>query len=147
MGITLEHGVNFDQVVRGQNVWPRIIDRDTAIKALTFHCEFGPPNILVRTLHHEIRDVDGKIHPAQVWYEVGGTRHQLDTDLTLPAGISGMEISIQIKPEIVEQLIEERLVWMQESPETYQQHCYWTGPGSYFAINRERMEKIKARHA
>ncbi len=42
LGITMELGKNFDEIVRGPNVWPRIIDRETAIKAIQYGCKKGP---------------------------------------------------------------------------------------------------------
>lgn len=139
LGIQYNPGENFDQIVRGPNVWPLIIDRDTAIKAIQYGCEKGPPFIVVRTIRSAFKSVDVE-YPQQIWYKIGSTSHQQDMGFDLPVGISGFPKHICIESTLAEVLIAEGLLWIHGASEDEQTHCYYTGPGSYFETHRARLE-------
>lgn len=136
LGIMLELGKNFDQIVRGPNIWPRIIDRETAIKALQYGCEEGPPYIVVRTIRNTWEDADSVEHPREIWYEIGSTSHQQNLGFELPAGISGFPKHICIEATLAETLIAEGILWIRGDVDEGQTHCYYTGPGSYYEKNK-----------
>jgi hypothetical protein len=139
LGITMELGQNFDQIVRGPNIWLRIIDRETAVKALRYGCEKGPPFIVVRTIRNARKDASGTEHPREIWYEIGSTSHQQDLGFELPAGFSGFPNHICIEAALAETLIAEGILWMRGDADEEQIHCYYTGPGSYYEEHKDSL--------
>ena len=140
LGITMELGKNFDQIVRGPNIWPRIIDRETAIKAMQYGCEKGPPFIVVRTIRDEWKDSKtGEVRPREIWYEIGSTGHDQDMGFELPAGFSGFPKHICIEAALAEMLIAEGILWIRGDVDEGQTHCYYTGAGSYYEKNKEKL--------
>lgn len=139
LGITCELGRNFDMIVRGPNVWPLIIDRDTAIKALQYGCEKGPPFIVVRTIRSAWKEKNGVEHPREIWYKIGSTSHDQNLGFDLPAGFSGFSSHICIQAALAEALIAEDVLWIRGDVDEGETHCYYTGPGSYYEKNRAEL--------
>lgn len=146
LDITMEFGKNFDKIIRGPNVWPLIIDRETAIKALQYGCEKGPPFIVVRTVHRAFTHQDGYEHPRQVWYEVGNTGHEQDMGFEMPGGISGFPKNICIDAELAETLVAEGILWMRGDVDQEQIHCYYTGAGSYYEKHKATLVPHAEKH-
>lgn len=139
LGVTMELGKNFAQIVRGPNVWPLIVDRETAIKALEYDCDKGPPFIVVRTIRPAWKGKDGTGHPREIWYEIGSTGHEQELGFDLPAGLSGFPKRICIEAGLAETLIAEGVLWIQGDVDEEQTHCYYTGSGSYYEKNKEKL--------